>query len=288
MALVDTATTESDDLEPIWRERAKEVLGEDLEKRDELVEELKRLVKKEEGLKVPDSEKFFLMFLRSGLMSPTAGLGVMKNYFTLKKDQPTYFKSATDLELLARTVFKQNMHCMLPYRDQYGRRIYVFRPGRWDPDQIPFLDLFCVGYMLCELVIKEERTQIAGCVSITDATGFGFKQMRAIGLEDGKNLASFFNISFPLWLRQSHVLHAPRVFNMLFAMLRPFLSDSVRDNVVFHSGDLSSIRNYISGDILPSDLGGTGKMGPMDNTHNVMGLRKMESFFEDIKQYGYH
>ena len=94
--------------------------------------------------------------------------------------------------------------------------------------QIPFLDLFCVGYMLCELVIREERTQIAGCVSITDATGFGLKQvrahglnndgipffhlfqMRAIGLEDGKIMASFFNISFPLWLRQSHVLHAPR------------------------------------------------------------------------------
>ena len=82
--------------------------------------------------------------------------------------------------------------------------------------------------MLCELVIREERTQIAGCVSITDATGFGLKQvgahglnndgipffhlfqMRAIGLEDGKIMASFFNISFPLWLRQSHVLHAPR------------------------------------------------------------------------------
>ena len=104
--------------------------------------------------------------------------------------------------------------------------------------------------------------------------------MRAIGLEDGKNLASFFNISFPLWLRQSHVLHAPRyetvrvgdhslkcfickkwsilhyiyqsnqnflsrIFNMLFSMLRPFLSDSVRDNVVFHSGDLTTIRSYI-------------------------------------------
>ena len=34
--------------------------------------------------------------------------------------------------------------------------------------------------------------------------------MRAIGMEDGKKIASFFNISFPLWLRQSHVLHAPR------------------------------------------------------------------------------
>ena len=32
---------------------------------------------------------------------------------------------------------------------------------------------------------------------------------------------------------------------MLFSMLRPFLSDSVRDNVVFHSGDITTIRSYI-------------------------------------------
>ncbi len=35
-------------------------------------------------------------------------------------------------------------------------------------------------------------------------------QVRAISMSDGKNLAAFFNISFPIWLRQSHVLNAPR------------------------------------------------------------------------------
>jgi len=287
MEWVDTVTTETEELEPIWRERAKEVLGEDLEKQEELIEELQELVKNEKGLKVPESDKFFLLFLRSGLMVPSAGLDVMRNYFMLRKNYPHYFQSSTEVDMLIKTVLSQKIHCMLPHRDQFGRRIYVFRPGRWDPDKIPFLDLFCVGYMLCEMVIREERTQIAGAVSITDASGFGFKQMRAIGLEDGKNLASFFNISFPLWLRQSHVLHAPRVFNMLFTMLRPFLSESVRNNIVFHSGDISSIHSYISGDILPSDLGGNGKMGPMDNEHNVVELKKMKQFFQDIKQYGY-
>ena len=34
--------------------------------------------------------------------------------------------------------------------------------------------------------------------------------MRAIGLDDGKNLAKFFNISFPLWVRQSHIINTPR------------------------------------------------------------------------------
>ena len=92
MAWIDTATTENEELEPIWRERAKDVLGEDLEKREEWIEELKELVIKEKDLKVPESEQFFLKFLRSGLMSPIAGLGVMQNYFSLKKNYARYFQ----------------------------------------------------------------------------------------------------------------------------------------------------------------------------------------------------
>ena len=35
-------------------------------------------------------------------------------------------------------------------------------------------------------------------------------QMRNISLEDGKNLAQFFNVSFPVWLRKTHIINAPR------------------------------------------------------------------------------
>ena len=45
MDWVDDATTEGEELEPIWRERAMEVLGEDSEKTEELMKKLKDLVK---------------------------------------------------------------------------------------------------------------------------------------------------------------------------------------------------------------------------------------------------
>ena len=64
-------------------------------------------------------------------------------------------------------------------RDREGRRVYIFRPGRWeqtsnsskyfgwkslvrwDPDKIALHDLFCAGYMLCEMVVREEETQVS-------------------------------------------------------------------------------------------------------------------------------
>ena len=41
------------------------------------------------------------------------------------------------------------------------------------------------------------------------------------------------------------------------------------------------------GRILPSDLGGTGDLGVMDNSQNVEEIRKLQSYFTDILSYGY-
>jgi len=243
-------------------------------------------VAQEQGLVVPQEDAFFLMFLRAGLMDPAQGLQVMKNYFHLRKRKPEYFMGTSDMERIVREVYSQQLHCMLPDRDQKGRKIYVFRPGRWDPYKIPLRDLFCAGYMLCEMVVREEETQVAGIVSITDAEGFGFKHLRAVGMEDGKNMASFFNICFPLWLRQTHVVHAPRLFHVLFNMLKSFLSADVLENIIIHS-DMSTIREHISPAILPSDAGGDGTLGNLDNSDNVAEVRKMSNFFAERRKFGF-
>ena len=46
---------------------------------------------------------------------------------------------------------------MLEHRDQNGRRVYVFRPGRWDPDIISVFDVFCGGYALSEMISMETK-----------------------------------------------------------------------------------------------------------------------------------
>ena len=193
MALVDIVNEEQEVLESVWIERAHDILGEDPESRDELIEELKELVESEENLVVPNEDKFYLMFLRGGMMSPKNSFAIMENYFRLRKDYPKYFRSSTELALMEQNVFSQKIHCVLPFRDQHGRRTYVVRPGLWDPDKVPFEDVFCAEYMLSELIIKEERTQIAGVVCIVDASGFGFRQLRAMGIEDSINSSNFLN-----------------------------------------------------------------------------------------------
>ena len=67
-------------------------VNEDPEKTEERIQEMKDLVTKEEGLKVPDDRAFYLRFLRAGLNNPKDGLDIIKNYFLLRKNHFKYFK----------------------------------------------------------------------------------------------------------------------------------------------------------------------------------------------------
>ena len=54
-------------------------------------------------------------------------------------------------------MFQQKGLIVLQHRDSNGRRILIDRPGTWDPDQVPFHDAFCGGYVFNELISRETK-----------------------------------------------------------------------------------------------------------------------------------
>ena len=66
----------------------------------------------------------------------------------------------------------------------------IARPGQWNPDEVKYNVAFA-GYALHEMMSLEEKTQIAGLVSICDGSNFGFKHFRNTSLEDLKFSAIF-------------------------------------------------------------------------------------------------
>ena len=93
-----------------------------------------------------------------------------------------------------QSIYGQNITTILRYRDKFGRRVSVTRPGMWNPDKIKFPDLFCAVFQLYEMISQEEKTQIAGCTTIIDAKNFGFKQLRNMAFEDIRVVVNFIQV----------------------------------------------------------------------------------------------
>ena len=88
--------------------------------------------------------------------------------------------------------------------------------------------------------------------------------------------------TFPLWFHQIHVLNAPRIFNMLFSMAKPFLHQRTTESIIFHD-DLKSLHQYVDKKILPKEYG--GEIGTFNNEPCASAVYEMTEYFVQIKEY---
>lgn len=57
-------------------------------------------------------------------------------------------------------------------------------------------ELFCAGYMLCELMSLEAKNQIAGVTCVVDLTGYSFSHMHSFTWDGIKSSIALLQVSF--------------------------------------------------------------------------------------------
>ena len=180
---------------------AKTYFGETDENRAFKIQEFKvklRLGHPELLINLPgDGDDFLLKMLRAGGYDTSSAVTLLQGYIAMMRGGPKYFDPAfVDGLETVRKGFGQQMSTVLPSRDKFGRRVFVWRPGKWDPEQLPCSDVFCCAYMLCEMVANEQETQITGITNICDGSNYGFKQFSSMSLEDLKYCAMFLQVNY--------------------------------------------------------------------------------------------
>jgi len=269
-----------------WGKLATELLNEHQADRQLMIENFRGAVLKDEELskwveKDVDrcsSCEFYTRFLRAGSWQMEPSLKVMRSFCELGKSYPAIISLASPKQL--DSVWKNKLNTILETRDSFGRRVYIFRLGVWDPATTPTNEFYASAFLYFYLMSKEVKTQIAGVTVIADITNFGLKHISCLGLEQIKCIAALLTGSVPVWFRRIHVVHHPRVFNILYKMIKPFLVPRVKENIVFHGSDFTELHKEVPQNILPDFLGGSGDL---DNTGVVTALKHMEEELSSLR-----
>eukprot|EP00095_Tigriopus_kingsejongensis_P008647 maker-scaffold426_size175065-snap-gene-0.47 protein:Tk08647 transcript:maker-scaffold426_size175065-snap-gene-0.47-mRNA-1 annotation:"alpha-tocopherol transfer protein" len=251
--IVDDVVVDGEDehqVDEIYTKLAHTLFGETQSQSLELIDLLRKEIERRQW-KVPKCHRYLLKMLRAGGFDWNEALNTMENYFLHFQERPQYFQNIG--MNLAEKVLAQQMQTILLHRDQFGRRILLLRTEHWDPDTLSYPDLFCVGYMLCELMSLEQKNQIAGVTCIVDLTGYGFNHMRKFTLDDVKSSIALIQSSFPLWFRALHMINSPWLFNTTFNLIRPMLSERIKNNLFFHDS-LDDLYAHVDPSILPEEL----------------------------------
>ncbi|XP_051553055.1 alpha-tocopherol transfer protein-like isoform X2 [Myxocyprinus asiaticus] len=211
---------------------------------------LKQKAEAEKSIRFLDSSKTFLIrFLRARDFDVELALKLLINYHKWRQECPEITADLRPSSI--RGLLQNNYHGVLTSRDDTG--------SQWNPKEFTAYEVFRVSLITSELIVQEWETQRNGLKVIFDLQDWCFAHALQINPSLAKKLSSVLTDSFPLKVRGIHLINEPIFFCPVFAMIRPFLQDKIKQRVHMHgSSYVQSLCDYFPKAILPPQYGGTG------------------------------
>ncbi|KAI2667587.1 Alpha-tocopherol transfer protein [Labeo rohita] len=130
---------------------------------------------------------------------------------------------------------------------------------QWNPKEFTAYEVFRVSLITSELIVRECETQKNGLKAIFDLQDWCFAHALQINPSLAKKISSVLTDSFPLKVRGIHLINEPIFFRPVFAMIRPFLPDKIKQRIHMHGSSYArSLSDCFPEAILPLEYGGTG------------------------------
>jgi len=186
-------------------------------------------------------------------------LHLIKQYYYLKANSPELFVAPKRL----KCVFDAQTMTVLSKKCNTGEAVYVLEAGRWDPRKYNFDTLIAATIASMEKVIMDEVTQINGLICVIDMTDFGWSQLRRFGPSQAKKIVHIIEECLPIRFKAIHVINESTLADIAFTIMKPFLSEELRNKIIFHGSYLSELHSIVPPEILPTEIGGIE--GPIDS-----------------------
>ncbi|XP_051260536.1 alpha-tocopherol transfer protein [Dicentrarchus labrax] len=234
-------------------------LPDDSEQLGPVVDDLRRraLEASELSAVLTFSDGFLIKFLRARDFDVELSLKLLLNYQRWRRESPEISTCLSPSSVLG--LLNTSYHAVLPQRDHTGSSVLIYRIGQWNPKDWSAFQVFRVSLMTSEIISTETETQRRGLKAIFDLQGWTIGHAMQINPSLARKISSVLSDSFPLKVRGIHLVNEPMFFRPVFAMIRPFLPDKIKQRIHMHGADFhDSLSDFFSLPVLPPEYGGEG------------------------------
>uniref|UniRef100_A0A182SLW3 CRAL-TRIO domain-containing protein n=1 Tax=Anopheles maculatus TaxID=74869 RepID=A0A182SLW3_9DIPT len=258
--------------------------GEDADRKSLMIEQLRDMIY-EKGECIPHrvDDDYLIKFLRARFWNVLHAYNLMVRYYTFRESNPEFYENVNPMSL--RSLGDDDIISISPYRDQEGRRVICFKFGKWRPNKIPIVDLFRATMLLLEVGSLEPQSQVLGGIGIMDLEGLSYNHAWNLTPSVAQKMLALLATSMPLRTSQIHIVNQGWMFDTVFQIFKPFLTDKMRQRLFFHGTDRASLHKYIDPEALPERYGGTKPEYPY--TYWLEHLSRVEQIVDELQQLGY-
>lgn len=269
----------------LLKQKARTELNEREELVPDILEKFRVLIREVDDFQCPLEDAFLLRFLRARKFNLEKALKQLKRYYEMRQSHDELFQNLHPKAL--QSALEHKLQIVLGRRDSQGRHIFIFRAGEWNPDKISLDDVFRCNYLVLEEMTSAIETQVHGVIAIVDFSGFSFYQARQFTPKHAQRMVQVIQDSFPCRFQEFHLVNQPYFLNVVFSLVKPFLSEKIRRRIHFHGQDMSYLHSIVKKEILPSFLGGSVKWENDWSTFNTK-LHDKDDYYKRLCQYGFH
>lgn len=270
-------------------ERAQEILGETPGLRKKCLNEFRNRLGKVEDFKPKMDDDIFLMrFLRAKKFNVDKAYKLLCNFYSVRLLKPKLYvpigKGPKDFKHL------YDLECgvLMKHRNPIdGAAVAVCKFGKWRPESgAGPLDIYSPAVYIAELIMDNPEVQLNGFHFIIDIQGLELNWIFRYCTPDYiMSCLGWAQETYPMRVRGLHVLHQGTLWNIAYAIAKPFLPKKVKERCHLHGSDYESLHKLISSEVLPAEYG--GDQPPMDIEWFTEDVYEMHDRIVKESYYGY-
>ncbi|OXA37285.1 alpha-tocopherol transfer protein-like [Folsomia candida] len=281
--------SEKNSLESL-RHESKRLMGETEEVIPEKIKQLKKILQKDKELVPHPStfDEFYLRCIRAKKYDVDRAANLYRKFCRLRTGGGGDFLGKLKPSNY-RDILTKNFCSTLKTRDDLGRQVIIVRVEKWVPSEIHFdVTILCM-FLLLDEISSVEDTQLFGAILIADLSTLGVEHAKQISPWRIHTMVKVIQDSYPLRIKEFHVVRNPKIFGTLYALAKPFLKEKMKKRINFHGDDintfLSSVR--IDSTKLPEFLGGSLSEEEYSDKSVPKRILKKDAYYDDLLKYGY-
>lgn len=200
-------------------------------------------------------DDFFIKYLKGKDMNVEEAFKVIEGYFKMRSSHPELFLLPSKVQ----DVFNDGIFTIHQEKNSIGGEIIIiFRPGKWNTSKYNAWHLSAAPIPFLELAAMDNHVLDHGMIEVLNFSDVSWKQFWNMPMSLHSIVADLTERALPLCYKKVHVVNEGKLVDMLWTVMKPFVSNEMKARIQFHGTNYGELYTEIDRSLLPPELGGTG------------------------------